>query len=282
MISLSDYGHLCGQVRSQGTVAREELFGYQRKYFVIRRANFVLAITVILTVVGASSANAQDVAFAGLAYSGDSPSIPTRFPYSKRFDAALTGRGMESVFQKDIASIHPDNFNLVGTLNELKGRDQAIVVAFVLTSETLSTEQIGNVYKLFTQVRGQVLFFDFKSMMILRAYPVSFAYIDALLEPPSEQVKERDIGYVFNGSSGKPGIIARFEEALKKAKLPTAASRSLQVTMVEISGEARDKFPSEYEGGGAETWLADTFSEKAFHKVRCSSTSLFQSLCHWK
>ena len=53
-----------------------------------------------------------------------------------------------------------------------------------------------------------------------------------------------------------------FEEALKKAKLPTAASRSLQVTKVEISGEAQDKFPSEYEGGGAETWLADTFSEK--------------------
>lgn len=232
-----------------------------------KTSSFLVAMAVGLTLVIPIRGHAQDVSFAGLAYSGDSRSIPARFPYSKRFDSSLPGRGIDGILQKDLASIHPQNFTLVGTLDELKGRDEAVVVAFVLTNETVSTEQIGRVYKLLIQVRGQVLFFDFKSMMVLRAYPVSFAYIDALMEPPSEAIKDRDMGYVFNGSNGKPGIISRFEESLTKAKLPTASSRYLQVTTVQISDQARSIFPSEYGSGLAETWLADTFSEKLSTKL---------------
>src|ERR1700731_1485450 len=221
----------------------------------MKTSGFVIAMAVWLTLFGSIQAKAQDVAFAGLAYSGDSKSIPNRFPYSQRFDASLSGRGIDGIFQKDMASIRPENFNLVSNLDELKGRDQAVVVAFVLTNETVSTEQIGRVYKLLTQVRGQVLFFDFKSMMVLRAYPVSFAYIDALMEAPSETIKDRDMGYVFNGSNGKSGIISRFEESLKNAKLPSASARYLQVTEVEISDQARSVFPAEYGSGATETWL---------------------------
>jgi hypothetical protein len=223
----------------------------------------MIAMTIGVTLVGFQSrAKAQDVAFAGLAYSGDSQTISTRFPYSKRFDASLPGRGIDGIFQKDIATLHPKNLSLVGNLDELKGRDQAVVVAFVITNENLSTEKIGSVYKLLIQIRGQVLFFDFKSMTVLRVYPVSFAYIDALMEAPSEGIKDRDVGYVFNGSNGKPGLLSRFEDSLVKAALPAAASRYLQVSSVEISDEAKVVFPAEYGGGVAEAWLADTFSEK--------------------
>ncbi len=228
----------------------------------VKTSSSLIAIAFCLTLVGSIRARAQDVAFAGLAYSGNSQTISSRFPYSKRFDASLPGRGIDGIFQKDIASLHPKNFTLVSTVDELKGRDEAVVVAFVITNETLSTEQIGRVYKLLIQIRGQVLFFDFKSMTVLRAYPVSFAYIDALMEAPSEAVKDRDVGYVFNGSNGKPGLLSRFEDSLVKAKLPTAASRYLQVSSVEIGDQARGVFPAEYGGGVAESWLADTFSEK--------------------
>ena len=209
----------------------------------------------------------QDVAFAGLAFSGDHGSIATRFPYSKRFESSLGIVGINGLLQSALPSIHPKNYTIVPRLDELKGRDQAIAVALVLTNESVSTEQIGPVYKLLIQIRGQALFFDFKSMTVLRAYPISFAYIDALSEPPTDAVKDRDVAYIYKGTGGKPGLIDRFITALTGAALPSGVSRFVQVSNVAIGDEARAIFPPEYHNGSAETWLADTFGEELSGKL---------------
>lgn len=209
----------------------------------------------------------QDVAFAGLAYSGDHASIANRFPYSKRFDSSLGPVGINGLLQAALPSIHPKNYSIVPRLEELKGRDQAIAVALVVTNESISTEQIGPVYKLLIQLRGQALFFDFKSMTILRAYPISFAYIDALSAQPTDAVKDRDIAYLYKGTGGKPGLIDRFNAALTAATLPNSVPRFVQVSSVAISDEARAIFPPEYRNGSAEAWLADTFGEELSGKL---------------
>jgi len=75
---------------------------------------------------------------------------------------------------------------LVTRIDELKGRDRAIAVALVIGSETISVEQLAGLHKLFVLIRAQALFFDFKSMSVLRAYPISFGHIDTFDRAPSE------------------------------------------------------------------------------------------------
>ena len=212
-------------------------------------------------------AHSTEVAFAGFAYSGDHASTDARFPYSKHFEASLGADGVNGLLRKAIPAIQPQGYNLVSRIDELTGRDQAIAVALVMNNETVSVEQIGSVHKLFVQLRGQALFFDFKSKTILRAYPFSFAYLDALPVPPTEAQKDASIGYVYLGKNDKPGILERFSQALKQATIPTNVSRYVQVTNVVLGDEARSRFPAQYGSGVAETWVADTFGEAVASKM---------------
>jgi hypothetical protein len=226
-----------------------------------------LALLIVSTAFYLSNAQATDVAYAGFAYSGDYQSIASRFPYSKQFEATLGASGINGILQKKLPSIQPQSYALVPRIDELVGRDQAIAVALVMTNETVSTEQIAAVYKLFVQLRGQAMFFDFKSKSVIRAYPFSFAYIDALPSPPTEEQKIERIGYVYNGISGKPGILERFAGALTQATIPTTVPRFVQVSNVTVGDEARGEFPDAYKNGAAETWIADTLGEAISSKM---------------
>lgn len=214
-----------------------------------------------------SNAHSTEVAFAGFAYSGDNQSIAARFPYSKRFEESIKPIGINGLLQKTVSSVQPPGYSLIPRIAELKGRDQAVSVALVMTNETVSTEQLGPVYKLLVQLRGQALFFDFKSKTILRAYPFSFAYIDALSAPPTDAQKDASIKFVYLGTGGKPGIIQRFSQALAEASIPADVPRYVQVTDVSIGEEARSAFPPEFANGAAEAWVADTFGEAIASKM---------------
>jgi hypothetical protein len=154
-------------------------------------------------------------------------------------------------------------------LDELKGRDQALVVSLVLNSETVSVEQFGDVRKLFVLIRGQALFFDFKSMTVVRAYPLSFAYIDNFRKDPSEAEIAARIKAVYEGVDGKPGIFGRFAHALATAKVPTQTPRFLQVTQVSFPAEMVGQFPSYLKSAPSvyETWAADMVSEAISSRV---------------
>ena len=234
---------------------------------IIFKHKFLFLIALSFLCISTTS-HGMNVAFAGYAYSGDYQSIESRFPYSKRFEASQGGpTGTNDLLKKSLTSIQPKGYTLVPRIDELAGDDQVIAVALVITNETVSTDQIGHIYKLLVQIRGQALFYDFKSQTILRAYPFSFAYIDALSATPTESQKDESIGHVFLGTGGKPGIFERFGQALTQATIPTNVPRFVQVSNVAIGDEARGNFPPEYEKGAAETWVADTFGEAIANKM---------------
>ncbi|MNR88984.1 hypothetical protein D3C72_199380 [compost metagenome] len=214
-----------------------------------------------------ASSSATEVAFAGFAYSGDYKSAAARFPYTKQYDSGLGKNGINGGLQKLLPSINPANYTLVARHSELVGRDQAVSVAMVMTNETVSTEQIGQTHKLFVQLRGQALFFDFKSKTILRAYPFSFAYLDALPETPTEAQKAVAVALVYQGRDGKPGIYERFAAALKQASIPSKVSRFVQVSNVILGDEAKSEFPTLFASDVGETWVADTFGEAISSQV---------------
>lgn len=214
---------------------------------------------------------AATVALAGFSYSGDFQSINARFPYTKRFGEALTAQNSspDKLINQTLAGTKIDNFTLKqGELSQLKGSDQAIAVSLVMTNETVSYEQIGRAYKLFVNLRAQAMFFDFKSMTVLRSYPVTVAYLDILPSPPSDELIDDRIRTLFMGGS-KPGLIQRFATQLAASTLPDSVPRFLQVSKVSISPEARAELPQALNAtpGTAETWLADQLSEAISSKT---------------
>lgn len=224
--------------------------------------------TIILSLIFHQIAYAQqpvEVALAGFAYSGAANTIKARFPYSQKYEETLKTAGTP-IYQQLAQSLKetpPAHLKIVSQIDELKGRDQALTVALVIGSETVSHEQFGQHHKLMVLIRGQTMFFDFKTMNVVRAYPISFAYIDLLNHAPTQNEIQASVKRVYEGANGKPGLLARFSNNVANAEIPTQISRYIQVASVQVKPEALDVLPTHIksEPGAAETWMADLVSE---------------------
>ncbi|WP_213953668.1 hypothetical protein [Variovorax sp. dw_954] len=214
----------------------------------------------------AASAQGTQVAFAGLAYAGDAASLEKRFPFSREYEKRLesTDRRADARIRAAIAEAPPRNFEVLpGLIDELKGRDQALVTSLVVNAETVSVETFGELRKLFVLVRGQALFFDFKTQTVIRSYPISFEYIDVFdRQPTHEEILSR-VRSVYEGAAGKPGIFARYAEVLANASIPSQVPRYLKVTDVTVSDAVAASLPDylKESPGVMETWAADMLSE---------------------
>ncbi len=231
------------------------------------RRRTLLKLSACAAAIGPAAALAQptEVALAGLAFSGDAASMAQRFPYSVGYERALksAGRPAYAMLRDAVAQNPPQQLRLVTQIDELKGRDQAIAVALVIGAETVSVEQLAGLHKLFVLVRAQALFFDFKSMSVVRAYPISFAHIDIFDRAPSAaEIGERVRG-VYEGAGGKPGIFARFGSTLAKAAMPSSTSRYLQVSKIVIKPEALVNIAAYLSSNASvvDTWAADLVGE---------------------
>lgn len=92
---------------------------------------------------GVSYAQTPQVALTGVAYSGDAQAISARFPSSNRLEQALKQAGELSFsrVKAAIAQTSPQGLEVqYGQLDELKGRDQSLVVSLIDNSETVSVE----------------------------------------------------------------------------------------------------------------------------------------------
>lgn len=237
-------------------------------------ARFLTAGAVVLAVVFpvCSAAQSPQVTLAGFAYSGSADSLDQRFPYSRRYEKGLLQAG-DSAYARvrnAIAQTPPQNLQLAtAQIDELKGRDQALVTSLVVNSETVSVENFGELRKLFVLIRGQALFFDFKSMTVVRSYPLSFAYIDTLDHQPSDNEIVARVKQVYEGTTTKPGIYARFAGVLAKATVPTQVPRFLQVSRVTLGPELMAALPDYLKGapGVSDSWAADLVGEAISTRV---------------
>ena len=232
----------------------------------------IVISSILVSVLVSNLGHAATVTLAGLAYSGDSKSIATRFPYTKRLEMAQAagGSSLNKQLAQMMAKAKPANFELQQlSLAELKGQDQTIVLALVITGETVSAERFGNIAKLLTQVRAQAMFFDFKSMTVLRTYPFSFSHLDVIDHYPSKSEMNERFQAVFYGDQGKAGILARFAEAVNGATIPTNVPRFIQVTDVNIGAEAHPVLSKlvKNSNGEEETLVADLFAESLSSKT---------------
>ncbi|UCU95206.1 hypothetical protein KI616_04910 [Hydrogenophaga taeniospiralis] len=206
-----------------------------------------------------------EVAVAGMGYAGAANTLEQRFKYSLKYEEARRAQDnpVGAALVKAVQNAAPSNLHSVQQIDSLRGRDQALVVALVIGSETVVSEQFGDLHKLLVLIRGQAMFFDFKSMNVVRSYPLSFAYVDLLNHAPSpEDVQER-VKLVYEGANGKPGILDRFVSSVTAAKVPANVPRLLQVTSVTVKPEALEHIPAYIKSapGAVDAWLADIVSE---------------------
>ena len=232
---------------------------------------FFLWLAWLVCSQSAFAQQAPEVAFAGFAYSGSASTMAARFPHSQRYEEELqtAGTSMGQNLRRLLDATPPSHLKIVSQIEALKGRDQALAVALVIGSETVSVEQFGNAHKLMVLIRGQAMFFDFKSMNVLRAYPVSFSYIDLLDHPPTADEVLARVKLVYQGTGDKAGVLARFAQNVAKAQIPPGVPRFLQVTSVQLKPEALEVLPAyiKSEPGAAETWAADLVSEAISTRV---------------
>ncbi len=213
-----------------------------------------------------SLAQETQVTLAGFAFSGDAASLDQRFPYSRAYEKGLEQAGDRAYarIQAQIAAAPPRHLSVAaGMLDELKGRDQAIVTSLVVNSETVSIERFGSLQKLFVLIRAQALFFDFKSMTVIRSYPLSFAYVDVFDRTPTPAEIGSRVQAVYEGAANKPGIFARYAQVLAGATIPAQVPRLLKVTNVTLDASVMASLPDYLKSGPgmAETWAADMVSE---------------------
>lgn len=237
--------------------------------FVRRRALMPLAGGLLVgraAGLHASSTVAEpaEAALAGLAFAGDASTLEQRFPLSRRYEQSQAAAGNPVYRQLHrAASRQPGGVRLVDGFDSLQGRDQALAVALVIGSETSSVEQIGAAWRLLTLVRGQVLFFDFKAMAVVRAYPISFGNPAVLAHAPGPDDRWAGIVRLYEGWGGRPGLIDRFANALRDATVPTQATRLLQVTQATLDPSVEALLPPSLRADAttAQTWLADIIGE---------------------
>lgn len=207
-----------------------------------------------------------EVALAGFAYAGAADTMEARFPWSQRYEAMqkASGTPIGAGLFRALTATQPEHLRIIAQIDELKGRDQAVAVALVIGSETVSHEQFGDhLHKLMVLIRGQTMFFDFKSMNVVRAYPISFAYVDVLDHAPTPDEIMARVKLVYEGTVDKPGVLARFVNNVSQADIPAQVPRFLQVADVSIQPEAMSVLPASIasDTNAANTWLADLVGE---------------------
>ncbi len=236
-----------------------------------------VAVWCALTLTFTGTVHARDVGYAGFSYAGDFETVQKRFPFTSQIvpphgsEGALPGT-VERQLSDGARHLKPAGFNVVvDQLTELEGRDEAIVVILEVTDETVSTERFDDLTKLFINIRAQALFVDFKSMTVLRSYPISAVYLGALPGEPTEAKKLAKVRELIVGGE-QPGLIGHFLERLAHASLPASVPRFIRVANVTVAGEAVSTLPEYFRRGPglAETWLADEFSEAVLDEAGVS------------
>lgn len=206
-----------------------------------------------------------ELSLAGFAYLGSAAQIEERFRYSRRYELAqkALNRSIYDRLQANLQDAPPQHFRMSPRIDSLRGRDSALTAALLISNETVAIEKFGALTKLAVIIRGQTMVFDFKSLNVVRSYPLSFAYVDLFDRDPSEAEIDARVKLVFEGANGKPGLTARFVQSLATAAPLTATSRYLGITRVDIKPEAGQGLPSFVRAvpADARSWAADLVAE---------------------
>jgi hypothetical protein len=213
----------------------------------IGRRYLLLLFGVLMTSAAIASTQAaapETVYFAGAAFTGGVQSAQQSLPITER---VLGQEGLVAVNRQLLAALAatPPQYLCLehAELAALDGSTSATVVAVAIDRETLLIERIGALHKVVFEVAAQALFFDFRDKQIRYSLPITPQYIEVFdQEPTSEQVEA--IARRLLLSLEDNSLASTFVAELQQRRLPSAASRRMQLTDVSVSDAVRERWPT--------------------------------------
>jgi hypothetical protein len=163
------------------------------------------AIIASLALSFSSSVWSAQVTVAGFAFAETSrvPQSASHTPTSYSSAEApknASGTFSQLVVDKAKGVMNSELEYLPGTMVNLKNSDRALMAVLVMTGETVAIDDFGSYHKMFVNLRGDALIFDYKSQTIVRSCPVSVVLFDASPARPSE---DKITGFVSDLIAGK-------------------------------------------------------------------------------
>ncbi|WP_133240022.1 hypothetical protein [Limnohabitans planktonicus] len=191
----------------------------------------------------------QEMLIAGFAYAGDHANKEDRFHYTsyleKEFKKSNISISTEIV--KRLKNIEGKNFNIVtGRTFSTKNEDSPLNAVLVMTAETVLVENYGDYWKIFVNLRGDALLFDYKGKKIIKTYPLNLAIFDAVegqQQPSNLKILNLIRENIY--TSKKEGLISQFVDKISNAILDKKTDKIFQIGNITIKPEAMDKFPAE-------------------------------------
>ena len=145
-------------------------------------------------------------------------------------------------------------------LANIKNSDQALVVALVITNETVFIEKFQSHKKIFISIHGEAMLFDFKAKTVIRSYPINAMIFDAKVGEVASNDLESLAARLIYADDGK-SLLHQFAKKLEVLSIPSPGTKTAQIKQVQIAPEAMAHYPNALQSAGlAQSIMADEFS----------------------
>ncbi len=229
----------------------------------------IVAISIVVCVAHAKAEDAsQEMLIAGFAFAGEHANKEARFPYTHYLDTELkkSNTSISLEIAKRLQTLEGKNFKIVtGRTFSTKNSDSPLNGVMVLTGETVLVENYGSYWKVFINLRGDALLFDYTGKKIIKTYPLNLAIFDAT-EGQQEPSKDKILNLIQENifTTKKEGLISQFVDKISNASLGQKTDKIFQIGNITVKPEALDKFPAEISSNTAavKDILADALSSE--------------------
>lgn len=230
-------------------------------YIMMRRAGTRIVLSLaLLTITGGAAIARPVIQFAGFAYSGAFNNIPNAYPYTDAVNVKTKNgeRLLDRALNQRILKQRFDGFRLTDASLGRIHSNYPIALAFVLTRENVSTEQIGSAYKVVVTLSAQALLFNEKTKEVTADYPLGFQYVDLFTKKPTQDTLQNLVRALYLGHL-RANIFREFVKRLRKVHLQAHYGNTIRVTDVSIRPLAKSVIPAAHLAG-MKTFMADQFS----------------------
>lgn len=209
----------------------------------------VFLIAIFLNTYTFGQEQKQELLIAGFAFAGEYLNKVSRFPYTNHLDSKLkkSNTSISMEITKRFQNIEGKNLKIIsGRTFSTKNSDSPLNAIMVLTGETVLVENYGSYWKVFINLRGDALLFDYKGKNIIKTYPLNLAIFDATegqQQPSKEKILDLIQENIFTNK--KEGLITQFVEKISNANIYQKTDKIFQIGEVNIKPEVLDKFPEE-------------------------------------
>lgn len=223
-------------------------------------------------------AKSQDISrellFSGFAFAGNNDSKASRFQYTSSIndDFLKEGSSLSREIVKRIGEVKNTSLKVVsGKTFQVSNSNDTLNTVLVLTGETILVENYGQYWKIFVNLRGDALIFDYKEKSIVKTYPLNLAIFDAVAgqtKPSNSQIKNLIKDNIL--SNKKEGFLTQYIDKLSLVSLSSKNDiKTFQIKNVTIKSDAENAFPEDLKNlpDVEKDIIADSFASEMSSKT---------------